>query len=189
MKSNHSTPDSSSAVKSISSNDSPLAGTTAQTTPPPPAQDPSTQTLAKQIEIPKSKTLATESPSVPRQQDQPAVAPTTTELSQKDSDPSHGQCAGAPSSAELWKAKQKGKAPIKSLLPIVGKQNMVYKQVEAKESEPPVVPPSSSSKDPPPAWPALPSPLPTDMPPKNGRTVPVEHDLSMGSLSVDLQPR
>ncbi|KAF3543189.1 hypothetical protein DY000_02009516 [Brassica cretica] len=164
MKSNHSTPDSSSAVKSISSNDSPLAGTTAQTTPPPPAQDPSTQTLAKQIEIPKSKTLATESLSVPRQQDQPAAAPTTTELSQLASDPSHGQCAGAPSSAELWK-------------------------VEAKESEPPVVPPSSSSKDPPPAWPALPSPLPTDMPPKNGRTVPVEHDLSMGSLSVDLQPR
>ena len=28
--------------------------------------------------------------------------------------------------------------------------------------------------------------LPIDMPPKNGRTVTVEHDLSMGSLSVDL---
>ncbi|KAL0730898.1 hypothetical protein Bca4012_026992 [Brassica carinata] len=392
MNSSASTPDSASAVKSKSSNASSLAGTTAQKTPSPPAQDPSAQNLAKKIETPKSETLATELHYVPGKQDQPAAALKSIETPHTASDPSPGQTNEAPSSAELWKgfvkesaiklnpkqtpyvldsgeacvtipnsvveknkkaweyfilgqfyedppardaihailngicsrhkrditftgvplqffneealqeiaglvghpvclhpttknltnievakvytvidpqkplpefvnahfesgdtrrigvsspwlpsrcsycnksghtimrcksapptcttcnsvrhvtaacprtnhlskdtAKQKGKAPIKSLLPIVGKQNMVYKQVGEKKQEPPAIPgekkqeppaipPSSSSKNPPPAWPALPAPLLTDMCTDNGRTVTVKHDLSKGSLSVD----
>ena len=95
------TPASSPAVKSKSKTDSLLAGSTAQTTLPPLAQDPSILTLAKQIETPNSQTLATESISVPGNQDQPAAAPKAIE-------PSSGQASGSQNPAELWKSFVKG---------------------------------------------------------------------------------
>ncbi|KAL0676638.1 hypothetical protein Bca4012_004619 [Brassica carinata] len=100
--------------------------------------------------------------------------------------------AACPRSNHLPKdtAKQKGKAPIKNLLPIVGKQQMVYKQVGVKTSDQPEFVSSSVPKDPPPAASLPPAVIPPPSPivpvsPRNG-TVTVEYDLSKGSLSVDL---
>ena len=100
--------------------------------------------------------------------------------------------AACPRSNHLPKdtAKQKGKAPIKNLLPIVGKQQMVYKQVGVKTMDQPEFVSSSVPKDPSPAASLPPAVIPSPSPivpvsPGNGR-VTVEYDLSKGSLSVDL---
>ncbi|KAF3508024.1 hypothetical protein F2Q69_00001691 [Brassica cretica] len=94
VNSKTSTHASSPAVKSKSNTDSLLAGSTAQTTLPPLAQDPYILTLAKQIETPNSQTLATKSISVPGNQDQPAAAPKAIE-------PSSRQASGSKNPSEL----------------------------------------------------------------------------------------
>ncbi|KAJ4913225.1 Uncharacterized protein Rs2_07846 [Raphanus sativus] len=219
-----STPDASSAVKSKS----PLAGSAAQTPLSSPAQNPSTESLAKQTESPNSETLATVPPTVPgnqdrldtappvlANQDQPHAAPTDTgnqdqlNAASTDTRPPSPPPAGLRNSAEIWKgfvkessetAKRKGKAPINSLLPIVGKQKMVYKQVGVKIPEPPVLASTSTPDVPrevppdvppppedfPPLLNAVPATLESTSSPKTGCTTTVEHDLSKGSLFVDL---
>ncbi|KAL0804395.1 hypothetical protein Bca101_096885 [Brassica carinata] len=100
--------------------------------------------------------------------------------------------AACPRSNHLPKdtAKQKGKAPIKNLLPIVGKQQIVYKQVGVKTMDQSEFVSSSVPKDPPPAASLPPAVIPSPSPivpvsPRNGR-VTVEYDLSERSFSVDL---
>ncbi|XP_056855286.1 uncharacterized protein LOC130504684 [Raphanus sativus] len=110
--------------------------------------------------------------------------------------------ADCPRSNHIFKetAKRKGKAPINSLLPIVGKQKMVYKQVGVKIPEPPVLASTSTPDVPrevppdvppppedfPPLLNAVPATLESTSSPKTGCTTTVEHDLSKGSLFVDL---
>ncbi|KAF8095242.1 hypothetical protein N665_0339s0109 [Sinapis alba] len=84
--------------------------------------------------------------------------------------------------------KQKGKEPIRSLLPIVGQQKMGWKPVGTKTVETT----TALDKDPGPKdnTPIIPSPISeVPSPPtteRSDQTVSVTHDLSKGSLYVDL---
>ncbi|KAF3498591.1 hypothetical protein DY000_02058042 [Brassica cretica] len=129
-------PDSFSAVKQKDLSDSSLAGVAAQSTHSSvPDKTISSSDLVEKVETPNSKILATETPSVPSAQKQsniPAENKNHASSDRTSSPPSTEQ----KNPAEIWK----GKAPIKSLLPIVPQPNLEYRQVGIKARDNPIMP-------------------------------------------------
>ncbi|KAH0937773.1 hypothetical protein HID58_005234 [Brassica napus] len=160
-----SAPDSSSAAKSKKTSVSSLVESPTQTTQTPiPAQEVAIPSLAMDTETPKSKTLATENPTVPSSATNSSVPTETGKATATDKAPP--PIATQQSPADLWKGfpktvrKTKGTTPVETFETVASNYRGTGTQKNSA-----VVRSSSEQSD---------------------HTVSTHHDLSNGSLYVDL---
>ncbi|KAG5387935.1 hypothetical protein IGI04_029476, partial [Brassica rapa subsp. trilocularis] len=178
-----SAPDSSSAAKSKPKSDLPLTGSTAQMSQTPSlAQEDPKSSLAKQTETTDLETLAAATP--------PASSKEADVLA-----PALKEAAATTPALQKEASKREGKKPIKSLLPIVGQPSVDPKNANLPVSQRPVGTQTETAAAAPAYKEVLTrSPLPfiaenmapLDSQSHSGSSVSVSHDLSKGSLCVDL---
>ncbi|KAF3559807.1 hypothetical protein F2Q69_00011187 [Brassica cretica] len=187
-----SAPDSSSAAKSKPKSDLPMAGISAQLTQTPsPAQEDPKSSLAKQTETKDLEILVADSPPVSGKK-----ADVLTLASKKAAATAHAlQSPSAEKHEKKEASKREGKKPIKSLLPIIGQPTVDPKNAKLPAPKRTVATHKEIAAD----APAYKEILKRSIPPSiadstaspgsqghSGSSVSVSHDLSKGSLCVDL---